>query len=74
MIKKLKNLSLYKYLGVTIESNGSFQIDIDEIKEKAHKDYFLLISKYKGWGAFQPHICLCLFDHMVPPILYYTVF
>ena len=37
----------YKYLGVTIKSNGSFSEHVDEIKKRANKAYFSLISKSK---------------------------
>ena len=49
--KEIKECVSYKYLGVTIKSNGSFSIHIDIIKEKAHKAYFSLISKSKEWGG-----------------------
>ena len=70
--KEIKECVSYKYLGVTIKSNGSFSIHIDIIKEKAHKAYFSLISKSKEWGGFQPRLFLYLFDHTIAPILNYA--
>ena len=69
---EVKECASYKYLGVTIKSNGSFSIHIDKIREKALKAYFSLISKSKEWGGFQPRLFLYLFDHMVAPILNYA--
>ncbi len=50
--KEIKECDSYKYLGVTLKSNGSFSEHIDKIKEKAQKSYFSLISKSKEWGVF----------------------
>ena len=69
---EVKECASYKYLGVTIKSNGSFSIHIDKIREKALKAYFSLISKSKEWGGFQPRLFLYLSDHMVAPILNYA--
>ena len=70
--KELKECTSYKYLGVTLKSNGSFSEHIDKIKEKALKSYFSLISKSKEWGGFQPRLFLYLFDHTIAPILHYS--
>ena len=45
--KEVEECISYKYLGVTIKSNGSFSEHIDKIKERANKAYFPLISKGK---------------------------
>ena len=70
--KEIKECDSYKYLGVTLKSNGSFSEHIDKIKEKAQKSYFSLISKSKEWGGFQPRLFLYLFDHTIAPILNYA--
>ena len=69
---EVKECISYKYLGVTIKSNGSFSIHIDAMKEKAHKAYFSLISKSKEWGGIQPRLFLHLFDHTVDSIPNYA--
>ena len=71
-VKELKVCASYKYLGVTLKSNGSFSDHIEKLKEKAHKSYFSLISKSKEWGGFQPRLFLYLFDHTIAPILNYA--
>ena len=70
--KEVKECISYKYLGVTLKSNGSFSEHIDKIEEKALKSYFSLISKSKEWGGFQPRLFLYLFDHTIAPILNYS--
>ena len=70
--KEIKECDSYKYLGVTIKSNGSFSEHIDKIKEKSHKAYLSLISKSKEWGGFSPRLFLYLFDHTIAPILNYA--
>ena len=70
--KVVKECVSYKYLGITIKSNGSFSIHIDTIREKAHNAYFSLISRSKEWGRFQPRLFLYLFDHTVAPIINYA--
>ena len=55
-----------------VEINGVFSEHSDEIKEKAHKSYFSLISKSKEWGGFQPRLFLYLFDNTIAPILNYS--
>ncbi len=70
--KEIKECDSYKYLGVTLKSNGSFSEHIDKIKEKAQKSYFSLISKSKEWGGFQPRLFLYLFDHTIAPIINYA--
>ena len=70
--KEVKECVSYKYLGITIKSNGSFSIHIDTIKEKARKAYFSLISRSKEWGRFQPRLFLYLFVHTVAPIINYA--
>ena len=70
--KAIKECVSYKYLGVTLKSNGSFSEHIDKIKERAHKAYFALIAKSKEWGGFQPRLILYLFDHTIVPILTYA--
>ena len=51
--KDIKECNSYKYLGVTLKSNGSFSEHVDIIKEKAQKAYFSLVSKSREWGGFQ---------------------
>ena len=70
--KERKECTSYKYLGVTLKSNGSFSEHIDKIKEKALKSYFSLISKSKEWDGFQQHLFLYLFDNDIAPILSYS--
>ena len=70
--KEIKECDSYKYLGVTLKSNGSFSEHVDKIKEKAQKAYFSLISKSKEWGGFQPRLFLYLFEHTIIPILNYA--
>ena len=62
----------YKYLGVTIKSNGSFSELIDKIEERANKAYFFLTCNIKEWGGFQPRLFLSLFDHTIVPIFNYA--
>ena len=70
--KEIAECDSYKYLGVTLKSNGSFSEHVDKIKEKAQKSYFSLITKSKEWGNFQPRLFLYLFDHTIAPILNYA--
>ena len=70
--KELKECTSYKYVGVTLKSNGSYSEHIDKIKEKALKSCFSLISKSKEWGGFQPRLFLYLLDHTIAPILNYS--
>ncbi len=70
--KDIKECDSYKYLGVTLKSNGSFSEHIDIVKEKAQKAFYSLISKSKEWGGFQPRLFLYLWDHTILPILNYA--
>ncbi len=69
---EIEECDSYKYLGVTIKSNGSFSEHTEKIKEKAQKAYFSLLSKSREWGGFQPRLFLYLFDHTILPILNYA--
>ena len=49
--KPVKECESYKYLGVTLKSNGTFVEHVEKIKEKAQKSYFALLAKSKEWGG-----------------------
>ena len=70
--KQIKECESYKYLGVTIKSNGSFSEHVDKVREKAQKSYFSLLAKSREWGGFQPRLFLYLFDHTIMPIISYA--
>ena len=70
--KEVEECESYKYLGVTIKSNGSFSEHVEKVKEKAQKCYFSLLGKNNEWGGFQPRLFLFLFDHTIMPILNYA--
>ena len=61
---QVKECESYKYLGVTIKSNGSFSKHVDIVKEKAQKSYYSLLAKSRHWGGFQPRLYLYLFDYI----------
>ena len=58
--QELTECTPYKYVGVTLKSNGSISEHIDKIQEKALKSYFSHISKIKECGAFQPRLFIYL--------------
>ena len=68
--QKLQECDSYKYLGVTIICNGSFNEHIENLKVKAGKAYCALISKCKDFSGLQPR--LFLFDQTIVPILNYA--
>ena len=70
--QELQECDSYKHLGVTIESNGSFNEHIENIKLKAGKAYYSLISKCKDLNGMQPSLFLYLFDQTIVPILNYA--
>ena len=72
--QELKQCDSYKYLGVTIKSNGSFNEHIEYIKLKANKAYYALISKCKdfNFNGLQPSLFLYLFDKTIVLILNYA--
>ncbi len=63
--KEIAKCDSYKYLGVTLNSNGFFSEHVEKNKEKAQKSYFSLNTKSKEWGNFQPRLFLYLFDHTI---------
>ena len=69
--QELQECDSYKYLGVTIKSNGSFNEHIENIKLKAGKAYYALISKCKDFNGLQPSLFLYLFNQTIVPIMNY---
>ena len=61
----------YNYLGVIFDNKMSFKNHIKMIAEKADKCLWALIWKNREWKSFQPRLFLCLFDHLISPILSY---
>ena len=59
-VKEIDECDSYKYLGVTVKTNGSFSEHVDKVKDKAQKAYFSLITKSREWGGFQPRLFLYL--------------
>ena len=61
----------YKYLGITISSNGSFTIGVNELVKKAQKAWYGLRSRinFENWN--NPKILLKLVDSMIKPIMTY---
>ena len=70
--QELQECDSYKYLGVTIKSNGSFNEHVENINSKAGKAYYSLISKCKDFNGLQPRLFLYLFDQTIIPILNYA--
>ena len=70
--QELQECDSYKYFGVTINFNGSFNEHIENINLKAGKAYYSLISKFKDFNGLQPRLFLYLFDQTVIPILNYS--
>ena len=70
--QELQECDSYKYLGVTIKSNDSFNEHIENINLKAGKAYYSLISKCKDFNGLQPRLFLYLFDQTIIPILTYA--
>ena len=62
--KEVKVCASYKYLGVTIKSNGSFSMHIDTKREKAHKSYFPLFLKAKS-GVVSSHVFFFIYFTIV---------
>ena len=68
--KLLENVNEYKYLGITINSAGSFNPTFDILSNKANRAIYALNSKYATkrlpvWAASK------LFDSVISPILLY---
>ena len=61
----------FKYLGLTLTSNGSFKAGISELVHKAQKAWYGLRSKinFELWN--NPAILLKLYDSMIRPIALY---
>ena len=70
--KQVKECESYKYLGVTLKSNGNFSEHVDKVQEKAQKSYYCLLTKSRYWGGFQPRLYLYLFDHTIMSMLNYA--
>ena len=66
--QEVEECDSYKYLGVTIKSNGSFNEHMKNINLKAGKAYYSLISKCKDFNGLQPRLFLYLFDQKIIPI------
>ena len=41
------------------------------IVEKANSCLFSLIKKSRKWQGFEPNLLLCLFDHLIAPVMSY---
>ena len=54
--QELQECDSYKYLGVTIKSNDSFNEHIENIKLKAARAYCALISKCKDFNGLHPRL------------------
>ena len=68
--KLLENVNEYKYLGITINSAGSFNPTFNILSKKAKRAIYALNSKYATkrlpvWAALK------LFDSVISPILLY---
>ena len=70
--QKLQECDSFKYLGVTIKSNGSCNEHIENMKLKAGKAYYTLISRCKDFSGFQPRLFLYLYEQTIIPILNYA--
>ena len=70
--QKLQECDSFKYLGVTIKSNGSFNEHIENMKLKAGKAYHTLISRCKDFSGFQPRLFLYPYEQTIVPILNYA--
>jgi hypothetical protein len=70
--KTVEIVTSYKYLGITISSNGSFKQGIIELIHKAQKAWYSLRTKihFELWN--NPVLILKLFDSMVRPIMTYA--
>ena len=66
---EIQECDSYKYLGVTIKSNCSFNEHVEMVKQKA---YYSLISKCKDFDGLHPRLFLYLFDQTIAPILNYA--
>ena len=69
---EIQECDSYKYLGVTIKSNCSFNEHVEIVKQKANKAYYSLISKCKDFDGLHPRLFLYLFDQTIAPILNYA--
>ena len=68
---ELEIVQSYKYLGVTIASNGSFGKGIQELVQKGRKAWYSLRSSVQIYLVNNPKLMLKLFDAMVKPIILY---
>ncbi len=60
----------FKYLGLTINLNGSFKLAITELKYQASRAMYALISKCRKLGL-PIDLQLELFDRVIVPIMLY---
>lgn len=67
----LQIVNSYKYLGIEIQSNGSFSLAISNLKEKARKALFKLNSSLHGCPN-SLKLQLNLYEKMIKPIMLYA--
>lgn len=67
----LEVVQAYKYLGITITSNGGFKQGIQELAKKGRKAWYSLRRNLEISELNNPKIYLRLFDAMIAPILTY---
>ena len=67
---KIENVTQYSYLGITINSAGSFHIAMETLAGKARRAIYALNSRYQI-KRFPVKAALKLFDCVVSPILLY---
>ena len=69
---EIQEYDSYKYLGVTIKSNCSFNEHVEIVKQKANQAYYSLISKSNDFDSLHPRLFLYLLDQTIAPILNYA--
>ena len=68
--KNIEIVNKFKYLGVTISHNGSFNANIADLEEKGNRALFSLIKKARRENL-PLDIQFELFDRMVMPVILY---
>ena len=67
---KIENVTQYSYLGITINSAGSFHIAMETLAGKARRAIYALNSRYQI-KRLSVKAALKLFDCVISPILLY---
>ena len=68
---ELETVLTYKYLGITISSNGMFGQGINELAQKGRKAWYALRRSVQIDLVNDPQVYFKLFDAMIKPILLY---